>query len=354
MGDFWPHAGYVDLTVDDDGGLLPGDAWWRRVLQRPELALVDESCAAERALHERLVDSPRREVSPQELAALADPDARDNYRAFLAFRDRLLEAGTVQACYLAMFRAPGGVDVAPVFVDLLAQAICRHLLDDSATAFEARAAEMLFRPQRVMRDDGQVLAGDRERLDLLNQTGGFGELGRLLAQAQASWRRIELRVLSADNEAEYWASGQRHEFLLDLRHEVTQDLGHGVQFTLARAHSGLAALSRVLERWVAHLLGVKVAIEPLQRIDDAQWRWHTGLDAVSSSLLNDLYRGEAVEPARLQQLVSLFRLRFDDPQQMRRDVAGRPVYLGLASDADGVLRLKPQNLLTNLPLAPRA
>ena len=33
------------------------------------------------------------------------------------------------------------------------------------------------------------------------------------------------------------------------------------------------------------------------------------------------------------------------------DVAGRPVYLGLAMDAEQVLKLKPQNLLLNLPLA---
>jgi len=31
-------------------------------------------------------------------------------------------------------------------------------------------------------------------------------------------------------------------------------------------------------------------------------------------------------------------------------VAGRPVYLGMAMNAKGKLRLKPQNLLVNLPL----
>ena len=33
------------------------------------------------------------------------------------------------------------------------------------------------------------------------------------------------------------------------------------------------------------------------------------------------------------------------------DLAGAPVWLGLAMAADGALRLKPQNLLLNLPLA---
>jgi hypothetical protein len=36
---------------------------------------------------------------------------------------------------------------------------------------------------------------------------------------------------------------------------------------------------------------------------------------------------------------------------MRADVAGKLVYLGLATTADGVVRIKPQNLLLNLPLA---
>ncbi len=53
----------------------------------------------------------------------------------------------------------------------------------------------------------------------------------------------------------------------------------------------------------------------------------------------------------MRRLVSLFRLDFDDPAEMRADVAGRPVYLGLMMDAEGLLRLKPQNLLLNLPLA---
>ena len=48
--------------------------------------------------------------------------------------------------------------------------------------------------------------------------------------------------------------------------------------------------------------------------------------------------------------VSLFRLDFVNAQEMRADVAGKPVYLGLMMNADGVVKLKPQNLLINLPL----
>ena len=89
----------------------------------------------------------------------------------------------------------------------------------------------------------------------------------------------------------------------------------------------------------------------MPKIDDPAWRWHVGLDVESTGLLNALYEGQPVAPERLQQLISLFRLDFANPQEMRVDVAGKPVYLGLAMDGEQVLRLKPQNLLLNLPLA---
>ena len=53
-------------------------------------------------------------------------------------------------------------------------------------------------------------------------------------------------------------------------------------------------------------------------------------------------------------MVSLFRLTFRDPALVLPRVAGRPVYLGMGMTADGVLRVKPQNLLFNLPLAQAA
>jgi hypothetical protein len=56
----------------------------------------------------------------------------------------------------------------------------------------------------------------------------------------------------------------------------------------------------------------------------------------------------------MERLVSLFRLDFADPKDMLARVAGRPVYLAMAMTAEGLLRLKPQNLLVNLPLAERA
>jgi len=350
--DLWPHSGLAHLACDGRGWLLPTDAYVRHLLRRPELALVPESCAAEVALHEALVATPARAVSPQELAQVQDADARENYAVFLRVRDGLLAAGTLEAYYLHLMRSRS-VDVPVVFVDAVVHALLHHVLNgaDGVDAFEARAAEMLFRPQRITLQDGQMLAGDRETLDLLHDTAGLGELGRLLRQSGAVQPAQQLRVLTADNATQYWEASDRHLFLLDLTHELTQELSHGLTLKMTRARSGLQALARVLERWVAHLLAVNVSIVPVHQITDRAWRWHVGLDVESTAILNDLYQDRPVDAERMARLVSLFTLTFANPAEMRADVAGKPVYLGLATNAEGVVRIKPQNLLLNLPLA---
>ena len=362
MQDFWPACGYRHLEVTERGWLRPTPAYFAAQLALPELALVEESCDAERALHAALREQPMQAVAPHRLARLHDADVRANYALFLAFRDALASAGTLEAYYLALMRG-GAVTIPPVFVDRIVQAVLRHLLEASGDAFEARAAELLFRPQRLTLAEGRLLSADHGTVDLLQETAGLGDIGRLLVQNHAPMPATQMAVLVPDNATDYWRktcgkatdaaspAADRYTMLLDLTHEATTDIGHGLAFTTTRAHSGLKALSRVLEKWVAHLLGVAVSITPLQKIDDDAWRWHVGLDTESMALLNDLYEDRAVEPERMQRLVSLFRLDFADPHEMRADVAGKPVYLGLAMTAQNTCRLKPQNLLLNLPLA---
>ena len=360
--DCWTSCGIHQLQRNARGWLQPTDAYWRLWLERPELALVEESCAAERALHAALVDEPGRTVPAAELAALQDDDARANHQLFLAFRDTVTEAGSLEAAYAGFFRA-GSIQIPPLFLDLMVQAIVCNLLQDADTDTDAsadawawawRAAELLFRRQRVQVQDGRVLSGDAQVLDMLSETGGLGEVGRLLMQGGASLAPVQVEVLGEDNAERYLASREglgRFNFVLDLTHEVRNELPHGLTLTMTRSRSGLKALARVLERWVDHFHGTPVKIEPEARVEDPAWRWHLGLDVESTQLLNDLYTGQAVAPERQARLISLFKLRFVDPADMREDVRGKPVYLGLAMAADGSLKLKPQNLLINLPLS---
>jgi hypothetical protein len=53
-------------------------------------------------------------------------------------------------------------------------------------------------------------------------------------------------------------------------------------------------------------------------------------------------------------MLALFRLDFDDPAAMRTDLAGKPIYMALSMSEAGVVRMKPQNLLLNLPFTARA
>jgi hypothetical protein len=71
-------------------------------------------------------------------------------------------------------------------------------------------------------------------------------------------------------------------------------------------------------------------------------------------MLNGLWRGEEIEPGTLRRMLALFQLDFEDPGAMRADLAGKPVYMALSMDENGVVRMKPQNLLLNLPLASRS
>jgi len=335
MPDFWPSCGYRLLATASDGNLALTDDFLRSQLLRPELAPLPESDAAELALHEALLGQPRRPVAPGEIAALGDPDARDNYTVWLRFRARLMAAPTIEAAYMGLFRGEG-VDVPPMLVHQLTQVLVRHILGGEADPLEARAAEMLFRAQKVtVLEDGAVMAADDVTVELFASGDAFGSLGELLERNRTPRRTVDLDVLDAGNAATYWSRSERHDFAVSLN----------------RGQPALSALCRVLERWVAHFTAAAVRIEPLRAIDDARWSWHVGLDAEASGLLNDLYNGVAVDEARLARLLCLFRLEFAQPADMRPALAGKPVYLGMAMDEDSRLRLKPQNLLLNLPFA---
>ena len=91
----------------------------------------------------------------------------------------------------------------------------------------------------------------------------------------------------------------------------------------------------------------------MPKIESGDWVWHVGLDAEASGILNDVYLGKDVPEERQQRLLCLFRVDFLNAQDMRSEIAGQPVFLGLAMSKENLLRLKPQNLLMNLPLARR-
>lgn len=334
--DFWRNSGFHLLDRDGAGRLRVTDDFLRAYLTRPEIRPVEESGPGERALHARLIESPRASVGAADLHAIEDEDARFNYRVLIDFRARLLAADSVEACYLGIFA--GEVKTPPLFIDQLAQIILRNVLDGVDDPLEARASELFYREQKASIDDGQILFADLETVEMHATGGAYGSLGRLIVEAQTAVKAVNLDILDTDNAARYWERDQRHDFVIAMNY----------------GRPALAALARVIERWIAHFFGIAVRVTPLRQIQDERWAWHIGLDAQATEVLNALWRGDEVEPGRLRRLLALFRLDFADPAAMRQDIAGRPVYLALAMDEENVVRMKPQNLLVNLPIAARS
>jgi hypothetical protein len=336
--DFWLSCGHHLVERNEAGGLPVTDALLAAWLARPELVPPEEACDAERALHAALLASPRRGVAGLEVAALADADARENWQAWLGFRDHLLAHPTIEAAYVALFR--GDVrGMPPLFIAQLAQLILRNILDDTDDPIRVRAAELFFRSQRVSTEGGNLLLADEETVEgaageARAGHGGLGALGQMIAEAGAALRSVELDVLSPENAAIYWERSDRFDTVLDL--------------TFGR--EGQDALARVIEAWVRHLLGVAVSVQPQQTIHDEAWAWYVGLDAEATAICTRLWNGEKVGPAELGRVLALFRLEFEDPAEMLPRVAGRPVYLSLAMTSAKTVRMKPQNLLAGLPL----
>lgn len=338
MADFWPSCGHDLLTARPDGRLALTPAFLRAYLLRPEMRPEESSCTAERSLHAALFESPLGVVERASIDQIADRDVRENFRIWLAFRDHLATAESIEDAYVTLFVMPPRTPVPPLFIDHLAQVITRQILGATTDAFRARAGELLFRRQRAAIEDGTVVLADEETVELHATSGGLGDLGRLIVESQTPMRQISLDVLRQDNAATYWARAERHDTVLDI--------GFG--------RPGLEALARILESWLQHLLGISVSIQPVAKIRDDRWVWHIGLDVESTAIMNGLYRDEAISDDRLARILSLFRMEFRDASVMRADIAGRPVYLGLARDEHDRVWLKPQNLLVNLPLAARA
>ena len=334
MRDFWRNSGFHLLDRDYEGRLSITDDFLRAYLVRPEIRPVEESGPNEIALHEALMDDPRRDPDASALEIIEDGDARDNYRVLLAFLGRLKRAASLESCYLEIFSG-GEVAVPPLFIDQLAQIIVRSILEGCDDALEPRAGELFFREQKASTEDGAVMLADLETVEMHASGGSLGSLGRLIVESQASLARVDLDVLDTENAHIYWMRDQRHDLVISM--------------SFGRAAN--RAFCRVMEKWILHFFGVAVSVRPLRAIEDRAWAWHIGLDSESTAMLNGLWRGEEIEPGTLRRMLALFRLDFDDPAAMRPDVAGRPIYMALSMNENGVVRMKPQNLLLNLPLA---
>jgi hypothetical protein len=329
--DFWLACGHHLLDRDAAGFLPVTDEFLKAYLARPELLPPPDACAAERGLHQALLADPRQAVAPDAVAAIGDEDARENWGLIIAWRDQLIRHATLEAAYLDIVRHSRSFP--PVFVNQLVQVILRNLLDGCDDAFALRAAEMLFRPQRLTLQDGSLVAADEETIAGAGGRPGGRPVSPLISLLGLP-AEAEIAVLNEANAASYWQRSDVFDLALDL----------------TAGRRGLAALGKVIELFVAHLLAVQIEVEPMSELRDVVLSWYVGLDADATRIGDALWNGETIDEGTQSRLVGLYRLQFVDPAEMIETVRGKPVYLLMAMTADRMLRLKPQNLLTGLPI----
>lgn len=330
-GDFWIAAGHHLCDLDDDGRLRATPDLWRAFLARPELIPPPEACNAECALHAALMADPLLVADP---TSLADPDAAENWQVFLRFRDRVAAHPTLEAAWVALFRA-GVAGIPPIFLQMLTQLVLRAALNGVCDPVVLRAAECLFRPQRAAITQGATLLADQEIVDTRAEDGDLGPLGRMLTEAGAPPREVELDVIGPDNAHRYWARSDAHDFALDI----------------AEKRDGATALGTAIAALLRHVLRLDVTIRHVPVIEDKNWSWHVGLDAEATRIANGLWDGRQVKQGELARILWLGVMEAaGDPRIIPR-MRGKPIYLALAMDVAQVVRMKPQNLVTGLPLS---
>ncbi|MBV9954487.1 MAG: hypothetical protein JOZ70_04465 [Pseudolabrys sp.] len=328
MNDFWLSCGHHLLDRADNGGLVVTDDFLKVYLARPELVPPAEAGPAERALYASLLTEPRRPIAAQEIAAVEDADARENWQVLIAFRDHLLRHETLEGAYLDLMRhGPGPMP--SLFINQLVHVILRNALDDCDDAQVIRAAELFFRPQRVTLHEGSLLAADEEVIGGINPAPTSPLVSMLGIPNEAN-----IDVLNAENTDQYWDRSDQFDMAIDL----------------SAGQPGLDALAKVIERWVGHLLGLDVAVTALPEMRDVNLVWYVGLDADATKLGDTVWKGEELDQAAATRLIGLFKMEFRDPSVLLDKVRGEPVYLILAMTPDKLIRMKPQNLVTGLPV----
>ncbi len=328
MSDFWLSCGHHLLDRHEGGGLVVTDDFLKAYLARPELIPPPDACVVERTLHAALLADPRMPVANADIAAIADADARENWQMLIAFRDRLLRHKTLEAAYIDLVRDGAG-KTPPLFVNQLVHVILRNALDGVTDARVLRAAELFFRTQRVTLHEGSLIAADEEVV-----AGGNPEPVTPLVSMLGLPAEAEIDVLNDDNAESYWERSDQFDMALDL----------------TGGRQGLTALAEVMRRWIAHLLELAVTIEPLTELRNAPLTWYVGLDTDATRIGDTLWNGEELDDTSQARVVGLFRLTFGDASVMLDKIRGEPVYLILAITADKLIRMKPQNFITGLPV----
>ncbi len=323
MREFWVASGHQLTRLDRSACMQVTDELILAWLARPEILPPQEACDAELALHTKLLAAPKAPVAAGEIDAIEDADAQENWRFLLRLRNILLAEGSVEAGYLRLVREAVALPI--LFYNQLVQLILRNALDGCEDTRVLRAAELFFRPQRAYVTDGALMLADDELVAEIEADKHANPLGAMMTGGVEA-----LDVLGENNGWTYWSRSDAHSMVLPFGADP-------------KARN---ALGHVIEVWIEHLLGRKVSVSALNEVPNTDLRWFVGLDPVGTEIGNALWNDTVPKNS----LVGIYALTFASYDGIEPGIEGHPVYLLLGMGSDNVIRCKPQNLVTNLPI----
>ncbi len=329
--DFWVASGHVLVDRAPNGGLGVSDDLLKAYLARPELLPPPEACPVERAVHARLLDQPRTPIAPEELALIADADARENFSHFLAYRDHLLAHPTLEAAYLALIETGKIAAIPPLFTEHLVHLIARNAFDVEEDAYILRAAECLWRDQRVTFHEGAVLLADAEAIEGHEHAREHSPLLSMLGGPAVS----ALDILNPENAHSYKGRSDAHDLVFDLT-----DKTHG-----------RAAFGAAMARFLQHVTGIALHFTPVDTLESANIGWFLTFDAQSTALANRLWAGKTLSLEENARMLALYTFVVPNHPRIEHRYWHKKAFAMLSCDAARQMRVKPQNLIAGLPLA---
>ena len=158
---------------------------------------------------------PLRPVPQADIDALADADARENWRFMLAFRARLMRAPSLEAAYVD-FARNGAAGVPPIFLSQLAHLVLRNALDGCEDPFVLRAGELVYRAQKATLQDGALLLADAEVVEVQQQGAQAAHLSPLTALLDAVPEFGDLDVMDDENAWTYWSRSDANTMIMNI------------------------------------------------------------------------------------------------------------------------------------------
>jgi hypothetical protein len=225
----------------------------------------------------------------------------------------------------------GAGSLPPIFLQHLTHVIARNAFDECEDGRVLRAAECFFRPQRITFHEGLVLLADEEAISTHEHDRKNSPLLNMLGGAAVT----ELEILTDENAATYKARSDAHDLVFDLTH----------------LDKGRAAFAEAMAIWTRHLLGFAPDYTPVDQFSDEPMGWFISLDPDGTTLGNKVWAGEALGEEDRARVLALFTFTLPDHPRIKADKRGKKGFAVLGSNAEKLLRLKPQNLIAGLPLA---